>query len=480
MRNNTSRNQLASTCYQRSTDECIFKDALYLESHQRLPVLFCSFYYNLNAPSSFCTQPSFLNMQFYGHNDIMLGEFLERYCFRSTYICKSCNVPMMDHIRRYVHSQGCVQVKLSEDVNKLDTGTILVSSKCNICNEITKPAPMSNDSWCYSFAKYLELRFHAHSYRRREVDNYTNCKHSLHRDHTQYFSYMGLVASFTYSSVEIWEISLPNMVVQLMPLKIYNIKQIVEDVKNFAVKGYELYAKIFEKLAFLSEDTDSFAKLKRKANQDQMGFKQRVEIIQTLLTEPSVSAEDIENAMLLLKKSLAETMDDWDPKLHEIMVQSKTNQSKIDLANIDNGTIVTEDLNLTMENDPTATTKALNKISFTDEGKIDDSILEPASEGSKIDDKTIKDFERKGVKGLFSQLLSSTDMTHMLNSPLPPNEHHNIKTGLFPVMVDDQDVSSCIAYSLVSPDYLKSLDNLYDDNASDVSPHLKRKSLDIG
>ncbi|XP_055538718.1 putative 1-phosphatidylinositol 3-phosphate 5-kinase isoform X3 [Wyeomyia smithii] len=480
MGNGSSRSQCAITCHQKSLDEYIYKDALHLESHQRLPVLFCSFYYNLNAPSSFCAQPSFLNMQFYGHNDIMLGEFLERYCFRSTYICKSCNVPMMDHVRRYVHSQGCVQVKLSEDVNKLDTGTILVTSKCNICNEITTPTPMSNDTWCYSFAKYLESRFHGHAYKCRGLKNHTNCKHSLHRDHTQYFSYMGLVASFAYNPVEMWEIHLPTMIVQLIPPKITcNTKQIVEDVKNFAITGYEIYAKIFDKLAYLSEDTDSFAKLKKKANQDQMGFKQNVEVIQTLLTEPNVPADEIENAMLLLKKSLAETTDEWEPKLQEIMVQTRSNQTKLDLANVDSGTIVTEDFTSSIE-DSSTTDKTLSETFISEEGKSDELMFESITEGNKIDDKPTKDFERKGAKSLFSQLLSSNDLTHVLNSPLPANEHYNIKTGLFPVMVDDQDVSSCIAYSLVSREYLKALDNLYSETATDSSPNLMRKSLDIG
>lgn len=88
----------------------IVKDALDINNHQRLPVLFCSYYHNPGAPSSFCAQPFLLNMSFYGENDIMLGQFLERYCFRSSYICSSCKLPMLDHVRRYVHCMGCIQV----------------------------------------------------------------------------------------------------------------------------------------------------------------------------------------------------------------------------------------------------------------------------------------------------------------------------------------------------------------------------------
>lgn len=87
---------------QRATDiETGNKDALDLNNHQRLPVLFCSYYSNPNATSSFCVQPSLLNMIFYGAYDIMLGKFLQYYCFRKSYMCSSCNLPMLEHIRRY-------------------------------------------------------------------------------------------------------------------------------------------------------------------------------------------------------------------------------------------------------------------------------------------------------------------------------------------------------------------------------------------
>lgn len=179
-------------------DELIYKDALDMENHQRLSVLFCSYYQSSKVPSSFCAQPSLLNMQFYGQNDIMLGSFLERYCFRSSYICPSCNLPMLDHVRRYVHSNGCVFVQLAEDVKKNETGSILMTSWCSICNATTPSVKVAKDTWCLSFAKYLELKFHGHAYKKRSVDGDGDiiCKHSLHRDYVQYFSYDGIVASF--------------------------------------------------------------------------------------------------------------------------------------------------------------------------------------------------------------------------------------------------------------------------------------------
>lgn len=51
-------------------------------------------------------------MDYYGKNDMTLGLFLERYCFRDAYKCpgEPCDTAMVDHIRRFVHGNACLQV----------------------------------------------------------------------------------------------------------------------------------------------------------------------------------------------------------------------------------------------------------------------------------------------------------------------------------------------------------------------------------
>ena len=46
-------------------EDHIYKDALDLDNHQRLPVLFYSFYSSPKATSSFCVLPYMLEMHFY-------------------------------------------------------------------------------------------------------------------------------------------------------------------------------------------------------------------------------------------------------------------------------------------------------------------------------------------------------------------------------------------------------------------------------
>uniref|UniRef100_A0A6B2EHR2 1-phosphatidylinositol-3-phosphate 5-kinase n=1 Tax=Phlebotomus kandelakii TaxID=1109342 RepID=A0A6B2EHR2_9DIPT len=462
---------------QKCLDSFIYKDALAIENHQRLPVLFCS--YNYSPKSSchqptFCAQPSFLDMQFYGQNDIMLGHFLERYCFRSSYICPSCNCPMMDHVRRYVHSMGCIQVQLAEDQQKRspDGGNILITSWCSACRESTPSVPMSNDTHCLSFAKYLELRFHGHAYKRREVsvlqecamqmeepDEIGRCCHSLHRQHIHYFSHKGIVASFMYTPIEVWEISLPPLVIQLRRAKPYDTNKVLEDIKMFAQKGYEVYAKIYDRLAQISTEVESpkLISLKSLVNRDQMIFKQRVEIVQTLLTEREVNSRNINDAMLMVKRALAESIEVWGPRLHEAETQTK-NSSSVDSA--EEGSESADDAE--------------------DSGKCVSQAVDVIQS-----EKNNKDFfDKKTVKSLLSQLLPSSGHVNTLPSPLPLHEHHTLPLGAFPILVHDQDLSSVISYGLMSNDYKKLLENMATPQSGSTeagnSPSVKRRNESTG
>lgn len=136
-------------------------------------------------------------MEFYGENDIPLGCFLERYCFKVDYKCPSqtCDTTMLKHIRRYVHNGGCVSLSLNNaDTNFTEEG-IFMWSWCKNCQKVSPAVPMSTDTWSFSFAKYLELRFYGGIYTKRGNEG---CQHSLHHDHCHYFGYKNLVASFKY------------------------------------------------------------------------------------------------------------------------------------------------------------------------------------------------------------------------------------------------------------------------------------------
>lgn len=326
--------QKSQVSRQKSTENNV-KDALDIYNHQRLQVLFCSFYLNdsKELPTSFCAQPLLLDMQFYANNDISLGLFLERYCFRSSYICQSCKLPMMNHVRRYAHGMGVVQVKLDEDPNRNESQNILMASRCTTCSSMTQSVAMSPDTWCLSFAKFLELKFHGNLYTQRIAKNVDEnldfsppeCLHSLHHEHIQYFSNNGVIVSFMYTPIEIWEVKLPLLLLPLKSPELIDRKSYTEKVKIFSVRGYEVYAKIHEKLANLSTEVESpmLAGLKKHLSRDQMLFKYRVEAVHTLLTSDEVFTTEINDAIYFMQKELSDSIELWYPRLNEAAVQLK-------------------------------------------------------------------------------------------------------------------------------------------------------------
>ncbi|XP_072902931.1 1-phosphatidylinositol 3-phosphate 5-kinase isoform X3 [Hemitrygon akajei] len=309
-------------------------DCLSPANHQKLCVLFSSSsVQSSNAPNP-CVSPWIVTMEFYGKNDLTLGIFLERYCFRPSYQCPSmfCETPMVHHIRRFVHGNGCVQIVLKE----LDSPvpgyqhTILTYSWCKICKQVTPVVPLSRDSWSMSFAKYLELRFYGHQYTRRA--NAEPCGHSMHHDYHQYFSYNQMVASFSYSPIRMLEICLP-------PLEIYIKHQIpskqliVQDLKDFSQKVSQIYSTVDDRLVSLK--TDTFNKTREEKIEDlfaqkeieETEFRNWFEKTQArLLSSPIDSCQQllfVNDCLITKKQNFCELLQAWNNRLQDLFQQEK-------------------------------------------------------------------------------------------------------------------------------------------------------------
>ncbi|XP_067300123.1 1-phosphatidylinositol 3-phosphate 5-kinase isoform X7 [Pseudorasbora parva] len=309
-------------------------DCLNPINHQRLCVLFSSSSAQSNNAPNPCVSPWIVTMEFYGKNDLTLGVFLERYCFRPSYQCPSmyCETPMVHHIRRFVHGSGCVQIVLKE----LDSPvpgyqhTILNYSWCRICKQVTPVVPLSNDSWSMSFAKYLELRFYGHQYTRRA--NAEPCGHSIHKDYHQYFSYNQMVASFSYISVRLLEICLP-------PPKIIIRNQgpskatLQQDLKDFTQKVAQVYLAIDDRLTSLK--TDTFSKTREEKMEDMFaqkdmeeselrGWIEKLQVrLQTSAMDSPQQLQAFMESVVVKKQGLCETLQSWNNRLQDLFQQEK-------------------------------------------------------------------------------------------------------------------------------------------------------------
>lgn len=404
----------------------------------------------------------------------------------------------------YVHSMGCVTVKLNEDRGARNLSQILMWSWCSKCQEMTPNVAMQKDTWCLSFGKYLEMRFHNHAYRRRCLDtkeaeqcdadggNNAVCTHSLHRDYVQNFSFNGIVATFSYTPIDVWEINLPSLIVTVETTQMAEPASYIEEVKAFSSRGYEVYATIYDKLAQMSSDMEipMLGNLKRMLNAEQLIFREKIGMVQTLLTEKLVNKYDINDAMQLAKRTLADNIEMWGQRLTEASNQSRAihaTGNKPELAintqlqpqtqsQIDAGTICTEDLRSDSDSPNTCNADThepfYNREVSTDSDNSNQKVSVPDATPNVTVEKEQKTPSQRSVKTILRDLLpSEKNVQHVLQSPIPSNEHCQLPAGHIPVLVNDHDISSVIAYSLASYEYKKILENLN-------YPDIPRKSYD--
>ncbi|XP_033252823.1 putative 1-phosphatidylinositol 3-phosphate 5-kinase [Drosophila miranda] len=427
--------------------------------------------------------------------DIMLEQFLQRYCCLFNSMCPSCNLPMLGHVRRYVHSLGCVHVYLTEDLTRSDPKSIYFTSWCSICNATTPTVPLSDSAKCLSLAKYLEMRFHGHAYKRRpptDGDQSNHCEHSLHRDYVHHFSFRGVGAKFQYTPIEVWETDLPPLTLQLDLPKPFLGSQVQEEIKNFSVRGHEVYTRIHERIADLAsedENTPLVQNLTTMLTHDQFIFKQKIEIVHTLLTERRANAYDINDALAMARRSLAESIELWGPRLLEVELEAqKLSAKQAVVHHVDAGTeeLRPEQAPTSAGDDGSSNSSNVAPVECPSED------TEPPAGSQPVPDKKFSidqllassasvHSDKKSIRSILTQLLPSTNQANPLQSPFLSQDHLTLPMGSIPIHVRETDLSSVIAYSLTSADYQRALDEAFSSVGGEApaaghsSPQLKRK-----
>ncbi|KAL6100480.1 pikfyve [Pungitius sinensis] len=480
-------------------------DCLNPVNHQRLCVLFSSSSaQSCNAPNP-CVSPWIVTMDFYGKNDLSLGVFLERYCFRPSYHCPSmfCETPMVHHVRRFVHGSGCVQIVLKE----LDSPvpgyqhTILNYSWCRVCKQVTPVVPLSNDSWSMSFAKYLELRFYGHQYSRRA--NAEPCGHSIHKDYHQYFSYNQMVASFSYTSVRLLEICLPRpkiFIRNLGPSRT-NLQQ---DLKDFTQKVTQVYLAIDDRLTSLK--TDTFSKTREEKMEDLFAQKDMEEAelrswidklqvrLQACALDSPQQVQAVLESLVMKKQALCEMLQSWNGRLQELFQQEKgrkrlsvppspgrhrqtpADDSKCTLDSsprnpspvIQNGD--KEDRHLCILPSSSSSSSMLPSPgdpgaeastpvpSFTEQDSL--SIPEDVFDGHLLGSTDSQVKEKSTMKAILANFLPGNSY-NPIPFPFDPDKHYLMyEHERVPIAVCEREPSSIIAFALSCKEYKTSLDDL--------------------
>ncbi|KAF2148717.1 hypothetical protein K461DRAFT_282187 [Myriangium duriaei CBS 260.36] len=170
-----------------------------------------------SVTSAPCAGPEVIGLSFYAdyeheemnyQDDCTLGQFVEDICVGAGTACKTCGRKMFDHHRQYVHGNGQLTVSVTRHPSKIKglQNSILMWSTCKICNQETTVIPMSDNTWKYSFGKYLELSFWCTPLKPRAG----LCPHDIHRDFVRCFGFQDQCVRVQYDGIEIYEVVVPT------------------------------------------------------------------------------------------------------------------------------------------------------------------------------------------------------------------------------------------------------------------------------
>jgi hypothetical protein len=133
---------------------------------QHIAVLFYSKCETSPVYPSICIKPRVIAMTFYSENDMTLGSFLARNCFRNGYMCTNelCNTLIQNHTRYFVHCNNQIAIKMNivpDDLptTHLNTGKTSTESNDDPNRQIIKSDDLNIYMWttCKKCQKVLIL-----------------------------------------------------------------------------------------------------------------------------------------------------------------------------------------------------------------------------------------------------------------------------------------------------------------------------------
>ncbi|CAG8602955.1 4921_t:CDS:2 [Paraglomus brasilianum] len=224
-------------------------------SHQNIVVLYSNV---CNVTQLSCQGPLIRVLEYYRETDITLGQYLEETYTEASILCpvKSCDRPLLLHHRNYCHGFAKITVSVIDECPIRDIeNTIMMWNYCKKCKRATQAIPMSDDTWKYSFGKYLELSFYQTELRSRVE----GCPHSIYRDHRRFFGFNNLTVCFEYHSIDLMEIYSPPMTLYIKPEVHIRLKKRDVDTIRQKIIGY--WDSVSDRIKNFNEDAVQKEKL---------------------------------------------------------------------------------------------------------------------------------------------------------------------------------------------------------------------------
>ncbi len=212
-----------------------------------------------------CFAPRLRYIEFYGENDMTLGQFIEKSVTDTltqfldpNAICtgKGCDQSLARHGKVFVHNQTTVFVAVEQWDGQIVSQTdhknpaeITSWSACRVCGAATPFLPVSPEMQRYSFAKFLELHFYPADVRSMEG---AGCQHNMYQYHIRYFSWKKMTVRFQADPVILHEIVYPPFRIRVRPETQMGIKN--AEFERLHYRNMLWYSQLVDDLKLISID----------------------------------------------------------------------------------------------------------------------------------------------------------------------------------------------------------------------------------
>ncbi|KAI8846669.1 hypothetical protein BC829DRAFT_397962 [Chytridium lagenaria] len=226
------------------------------------------------------------------------------------------DTPMLKHFRSYAHNQGRVNVVI-EEFDSPDEG-ISMWSYCKICKLRTPSIPMSEETWKYSFGKYLEMMFYCEETRSAGL---VGCVHDVHRQHVRFFGVRNFTVRFEYETIDLLEISVPSVRIRAneeMQMKMKG--QEYDRVKSLVTRFYDSILERVKVFAYdvipppkVAQFREQMTELARRASAEKKFLLQMLQ--HTMIVSPPSDIICLNGVL----KTLHEKAPLWEPDFSRVL-----------------------------------------------------------------------------------------------------------------------------------------------------------------
>jgi hypothetical protein len=258
---------------------------------------------------------------YYSMQDVSLGQFLRDSCFNLSLKCQNanCKKSVLDHSLSFVHNDGFINITVDHmeeplppapfDSTRKRTGTshhddgleevedspIATWTYCkNCCKVVTPLVYISENTWKYSFGKFLESFF----YNRDTIMNSTqsSCTCPLQTHANLFFGCGRLAARFTYERIRPFNV----FVRKSLPIDTsFHRAEALRQLEQISMASSSLFVKFDKHIEKVSREARSL--FATSAN--------RPEHVNTVLSELNKIGSEVDHAAKTLQEKIASVSD---------------------------------------------------------------------------------------------------------------------------------------------------------------------------